>query len=167
MENLIDVLQKECTEYDRLLHLSQKKTPLIVNGDLTALQQVTEEEQSTVGVISHLDSRRDEVMKDIANVLNKDVANLKVSALVRMLGERPGEQKLLQDARERLANSAKELKRVNEQNRDLLIGALELVEFDMNLLQALRKGPQTANYDHGTYSGAALSVDTSSFDAKQ
>ena len=34
MENLIEVLEQECIEYEGLLDLSQKKTPIIVSGNL-------------------------------------------------------------------------------------------------------------------------------------
>ena len=33
MENLIDVLGRESTEYEALLQLSQRKTPIIAGGD--------------------------------------------------------------------------------------------------------------------------------------
>ena len=48
MENLIDVLNKESSEYEVLLGLSQKKTPVIIAGDLEALQQITDDEQRIV-----------------------------------------------------------------------------------------------------------------------
>ena len=37
MENLIAVLQQECVEYNGLLELSGRKTPIIVAGDLDSL----------------------------------------------------------------------------------------------------------------------------------
>ena len=45
MENLIDVLDRESTEYEALLQLSQRKTPIIAGGDLAELQKITDEEQ--------------------------------------------------------------------------------------------------------------------------
>ena len=38
MENLISVLQEECTSYEELLELSMKKTQIIVQADLEGLQ---------------------------------------------------------------------------------------------------------------------------------
>jgi flagellar biosynthesis/type III secretory pathway chaperone len=162
------VLGKECDEYDKLLALSMRKTPVIVSGDLTKLQQITDEEQIVVGSISHLERQREEVTKDIANVLNKDVAELKLSHFIYMLGGRPQEQKPLAQAHDRLKNCAEKLRSVNEQNRELLTGALELVDFDMQILQAMRQGPQTANYDKGAYNvGVNFGVGSKGFDAKQ
>ena len=45
MENLIDVLDRESTEYEALLQLSQRKTPIIASGNLAELQKITDEEQ--------------------------------------------------------------------------------------------------------------------------
>jgi flagellar biosynthesis/type III secretory pathway chaperone len=168
MENLIEVLGKECDEYDKLLALSMKKTPVIVSGDLARLQQITDEEQIVVGSISHLERQREEVTKDIANVLNKDVAELKLSHFIYMLGSRPQEQKPLAQAHDRLRSCVDKLRNVNEQNRELLFSALELVDFDMQILQAMRQGPQTANYDKGAYNvGGNIGIGSRGFDAKQ
>lgn len=168
MENLIDVLGKESSEYEGLLELSQKKTPIIVSGDLTELQKITDEEQEVVDRISHLEKKRVEVTADIANVLNKDVKTLNLTNLIEMLAGRPEEQKALADVHDRLQVSVRGLQRVNEQNRELLSNALEMVEFEMNLAQAMRAAPETANYNKGAYSaGNTMGVVSSGFDAKQ
>ena len=56
MENLIDVLDRESTEYEALLQLSQRKTPIIAGGDLAELQKITDEEQELVSRIHNLDN---------------------------------------------------------------------------------------------------------------
>ena len=167
MENLIDVLDKECSEYEGLLTLSRSKTPVIVSGDLVNLQKITDEEQELVSRIANLDKTRAEVTADIANVLNKDVNTLKLANLIRMLEGRPAEQAALASAHDRLQSSARELKRVNEQNKELLDNALEMVEFEMNILQAMKAAPETANYNRGAYSAGETMGVSKGFDAKQ
>lgn len=168
MENLIDILHQESDEYEKLLDLSQKKTPIIVSGDLIKLQEITDEEQDLASKITNLEKKRIEVTNDIANVLNKDVTTLKLKSLIEMLAGRPAEQKLLADAHDRLQSSVKGLQRVNEQNRELLQNALEMVEFEMNLLHASKAAPETANYNRGAYSaGNTMGVVTGGFDARQ
>ena len=54
-----------------------KRAALKAAGDLEGLQKITDEEQIVVARINHLDAKREEVTKDIANVLNKDVNKLK------------------------------------------------------------------------------------------
>lgn len=168
MEVLIDVLDKENQEYVRLLTLSMRKTPVIVSEDLDELARITDEEQIIVSRINHLDNQRNEAINDIANVLNKDVNNLKIVDLIKMLAARPEEQEKLAAVFDSLQENVRGVKRINEQNRELLQEALELVQFNMNVLQAMNKAPETANYNRGAFStGDMIGASHKSFDAKQ
>ena len=168
MENLIEVLDLESTEYENLLGLSRRKTPTIVAGEMEELAKITDEEQIVVNKVHQLEQKREELMNDIANVINKDVKTLKLVNLIQLLGNRPEEQAKLAEVHERLKGTMKNMVRVNNQNRDLLGNALEMVQFDLNLIQALRSAPETANYNKGAYSsGSILANQKSGFDAKQ
>lgn len=168
MENLIEVLEQQSVTYAGLLELSQKKTPYIVAGDLENINRITDEEQVWLSKLASLEKKRVEVTKDIACVLNKDVATLKITNLVEMLSGRPQEAALLAAARDSLAKVVRELQLVNERNKELIDHSLRLVEFDMTLLQSMKAAPTTANYDRGAYNtGSMMGVGTSSFDAKQ
>ena len=95
MENLIEVLDKESREYENLLGLSMRKTPVIVSGNLEELAKITEEEQIVVSKITNLDHKRQELFADIANVINRDVNKLMLADLVAILAQRPQEQQKL------------------------------------------------------------------------
>lgn len=168
MENLIDVLEKESAEYEKLLALSMQKTPVIVSEDLEKLAQITDEEQLIVSRINHLDVIRNEAVKDIANVLNKDVTKLKIVDLIKMLGSRPDEQQKLAAVFDKLQANVKGVARVNEQNRELIQSALDMVKFNMNVLQSMKAAPETANYNKGAYNtGDMIGMSRKTFDAKQ
>ena len=168
MENLIEVLGQESEEYEGLLALSQKKMRIIASANLEDLQRITDDEQEVVGRINRLEKKRIEVTADIANVLNRDVESLKLSKLVELMAARPEEQAKLAQARDGLQNAVQELRRINEQNKDLLESALGMVEFELNLLQATKTAPETANYTKNAYnSGAQMGVTSKGFDAKQ
>ncbi len=168
MENLIEVLENESAEYENLLNLSMQKTPVIVSENLEALEKITDEEQYIVSRINHLDHLRDEAIQDIANVLNKDVTNLKIVDLIKMLGQRPEEQQKLAAVFDKLQTNVRHVARINEQNRELLQSALEMVQFNMNVLQAMKMAPETANYNKGAYNtGDVIGMSSKSFDAKQ
>ena len=168
MENLIDVLYKESIEYETLLGLSMKKTPVIVANNVAELQKITDEEQEVVGRIHSLDKERASVTKDIANVLNKDVKTMTISDVVKVLDKRPEEQRKLQDAQNKLSEVAKQLQRVNNQNSMLISQALELVGYEINLYQAMKRAPETANYNKGAYNtGMTYGAPNKGFDAKQ
>ena len=168
MEALIEVLKKENQEYKNLLELSMKKTPAIVSDDVKALAQITDEEQIIVSRINHLDNQRNDAVNDIANVLNKDVTKLKITDLIKMLGQRPEEQQKLAAAFDELQTNVKHVARINDQNRELIQNALEMVQFNMNLIQSMKAAPETANYNRGAYNtGDIIGVERKSFDAKQ
>lgn len=168
MENLIDILSKECQEYENLLKLSEAKTPILVSGDLDELARITDEEQIAVTSINHIENQRQEVFKNIANVINKDVDLLKLGDLVDMLSQRPDEQKKLAKLHDRMRECVHAVKRVNDQNKLLIENSLELIEFNLNTLQAMKTAPETANYNKGAYNaGMQMGVAKSGFDAKQ
>lgn len=168
MENLIEILNGECSEYEGLLELTQEKTAYIIKGDLENIQRITDEEQVYLGNLNRLEKKRTEVIADIANVLNKDVTTLKLTNLITMLSARPEEQKQLTDVVDRLRTAGHKMQTANERNKELLKHSLELVEFDLNLLQSLKVAPQTANYNKGAYNtGNVMSTGYHGFDAKQ
>ena len=168
MEALIEVLEKENLEYRNLLELSMKKTPVIVSDDVKALAQITDEEQIIVSRINHLDNQRNEAVNDIANVLNKDVAKLKIADLIKMLAARPQEQAKLASVFDELRRNVRAVKQVNERNRELIESALEMVQFNMRVIQSMNKAPETANYNRGACNtGDVIGTVNKAFDAKQ
>lgn len=168
MENLMLILENEVSEYENLVVLSTQKTPVIIQGDLNALQKITDEEQIVVGRIQHLERNREEVIGDIANVINKDVNDLKLVNLIEMLRDRPQESERLAKVHDELKDVVHRMERVNEQNRELIQNALEMIEFDMTVVQSLKAAPETANYTKGAYmSGETMGRSAGGFDAKQ
>lgn len=168
LENLIDILDRENTEYEALVVLADQKTPAIVEGDVENLGKITEDEQEIVGRIQRMEKSRREVLADIANVVNKDVETLKLINLIQMLGKRPDQQQLLIDVQAKLKGTIDRLREANDKNQMLLTDALEMVGFNLNMLRALKSAPQTANYTKSAYcTGSQLGMFHGSFDAKQ
>jgi flagellar biosynthesis/type III secretory pathway chaperone len=168
MEELIDCLEQETKEFARLLTLSQQKTPVIVNSKITELEKITDEEQIIVGRITGLEARRESVTKDIAEVINKDVEDLKLTTLIDLMSNQPKERKRLSDVHDRLAETVKQVRQVNENNAELIKHSLEMVNFDLSVIQAMRQAPETANYSRGGMNtGAMLGGSSGGFDAKQ
>ena len=168
IDTLVDVLNKENDEYEKLLDLSKGKTEVIVKGDLNALAVITDKEQLIVTKITALENERTETMNEIAKILNTDVAELKLDVLVDLLQKKPKEQKKLSLVHDKLHTTLYEMKFINEQNAELLKSAIDMVNFDMNMIQAMRKAPETANYNKGAYNtGSSLGTMSGTFDAKQ
>ena len=127
MEELINTLGQESEQYERLLSLSLKKTPVIVSADLEALSLITDEEQVILSRLANIEKKREECMKDIANVVNRDVSTLKLGDLIAMLNTRPQEQQKLAVLHDKLSTTIAQMRRSNEQNRQLIESSLEMV----------------------------------------
>ncbi len=172
MENLIDTLKKECDVYEKLLLLSRQKTPVIIAGDLDKLNKITDEEQEHAGTLQNLENKRIEVTTDMANVLNKDVASLKLKNLIEDLEKSSGgksrDARELAEIHDRLRGLVYGLKQVNEQNQELLKSSLEVVQFEMQMIQSMKTAPETANYSKGAHNtGDTMGISRRGFDAKQ
>ena len=168
LENLIDVLDGENTEYEKLVTLSESKTSVIVAGDIENLGKIMEEEQEIVGRIQGMEKKRDKFLADIANVVNRDVETLKLIDLIQMLESMPDQQRMLMDVQKRLRETIDKLKGTNSKNQMLLSERLDMVNFNLNMIRAMKSAPQTANYSKDAYTnGQPLGILHGGFDAKQ
>ncbi len=168
VETLVDVLDREGSLYEKLLGLSSRKTTIIIKGDLKALAEITDEEQCIISDIQAAEKQRVTAMTDIANVLNMDVNSLKLTDLIQVLEKRPADQRNLAVQRDRLVAVADNVRRVNGQNQELLKSSIEMVQFEMNIIQASKRAPQTANYSRAAdTTGECLGYTSGGFDAKQ
>ena len=167
IEDLIDTLNKETDEYGKLLELSRRKATVIVARDIPALEKITDDEQTVISNISNLDAKRAQVTSDIADVINKDVESLKLSVLIDLLSKQPKEQKALSDVHDRLKVTVDNVRKINESNRQLIEQSLEMVEFDLNMMRAMRQAPETNNYGRGAVSVGETLGAVRGFDAKQ
>lgn len=167
METLINVLDDENTEYEKLIGLSKEKTPVIVEGNIEKLQEIIDKEQPVIEVINYLEQKRADVVNDIAIVLNKDVESLNIRNVIQMLKSQPSEQDKLAQVHDKLSTTVRTMAALNENNKMLLEHSLEMVGFEINLFHSMRKAPETANYGKDAYNKGDILINTSGFDAKQ
>ncbi|MCI8315520.1 MAG: flagellar protein FlgN [Lachnospiraceae bacterium] len=168
LENLIDVLDRENVQYEKLIVLAESKTPVIVAGDIENLGKITEDEQEIVGIIQGMEKQRDKFLADIANVVNRDVETLKLIDLIQMLDKMPDQQEKLEGIQKRLRATIDRLREVNDRNQMLLAERLDMVDFNLNMIRAMKSAPQTANYSRDAYTnGQSLGIFHGGFDAKQ
>lgn len=166
MENLLEVLEKEESEYRSLILLGKEKKDILVKGDIPALERITGREQDVSSVLRNLEIRREKIMDDMSIVLNRPKNELTIVNMIEMLSKRPEEQDRLNELRARLKDTLAEMAQVNEQNQRLTKQALELVEYDLTLFKSMRQAPETANYNRNAYNTGEI-LGTTGFDAKQ
>lgn len=166
MDDFMDVLEKENGEYERLTQLSREKKQVIIDGNIPALEELTDREQEITGAILNLEKRREEVVKDMSIVLSKEPGELTVTNMIAFLNKQPKEQQQLIELKERLRSTLEEMAEINAQNEMLLRHAMEMVEFDLTLFKSMRQAPVTANYDRRANNTGDL-LGSGGFDAKQ
>lgn len=166
MEDFMDILEKENGEYQRLTELSREKRQIIIDGNIPALEEITNREQEVTSVLKNLENKREEVVNDMSIVLSKKPEELTVTNMVAFLNKQPKEQQKLQDLKERLHKTLSEMADINGQNEVLLQHAMEMAEFDLTLFRSMRQAPVTANYDKRANNTGEL-LGSSGFDAKQ
>ena len=166
MDTLVEVLEEENNQYEKLVELSKEKKQAIIKADIAVLENITGQEQDISSILRNLDIRRDEVLKDMADVLGKDASEMTVTKLIGYLGQQKKEQERLSRIRAKLLSAGNEMHEWNVRNQALLKQALEMVEFDLTLFKSMRQAPETANYDKNAYNTGDL-LGNSGFDAKQ
>ena len=166
MDDLIQVLENENKEYEKLAELSKEKKQVIIDANVPALEKIVDLEQDVASKIQNLDHKRQKVMQDMSVVLNKSDQDFTVNTVIEMLSSQPKEQQRLIDVKKQLKTTLDEVRRINELNQTLLNQALEMVEFDLTLFRSMRTAPETANYNKNAYNTGEI-LGGSGFDAKQ
>ena len=166
MEELISTLSQEKELYLDLLPIAEEKTKAIVENNLEKLQEITNREQSEIGKISALERKRDEVITNMGIVLGRKPQELTLAELIRITEKQPKDQAALAELKDALGAAVRKLADVNERNNVLIKHSLDMIQFNMNLLQSTRM-VQGNNYTKSAGESIPGAAQTGMFDAKQ
>ena len=166
MEELISTLSQEKELYLALLPIAEEKTKAIVANDLDLLQEITNREQLAVGRIGALERKRDEVITNMGIVLGRKPQELTLAELIRVTEKQPKDRAALTELKDALGVAVKKLADVNERNNVLIRQSLDMIQFNMNLLQSTRM-VQGNNYTKSAGESIPGATQTGMFDAKQ
>ena len=166
VEELLVDLKTENDTYQELVELSDVKREAIIHGKVDELEGITAREEEISNRLKSLETKRTNILKDMAVVLGHDGELMTVTNVIEQLGTQPKEQQALTEARDRLVETASMLQFANQQNSILLQQALEMVEFDLTLFKSLKQAPETANYNKSAYNTGDL-LGGGSFDTSQ
>lgn len=169
IDELVLALQREEAIYRDLIPVSERKTEILIKGDLPALQEITNQEQALLDNATALGRKRDMVLQNMGTVLNKNPKELDLKSLIALLAKQPEEQKKLSQLHDSLRQVMNRLVEVNEKNKNLIENSLEMIAYNMNFIQSTRMSPGNNNYDRNASaaSGTPMDMGSGSFDAKQ
>ena len=115
--------------------------------------------------ISKLEKKRQEVIRNIGVVMNKKESELNFLSIINLIRGQEREQHELRVIHDKLKSTISLLAMHKERNQMLIKQTLEMIDFDMNLLQSLRTSPGVGQYN--TSSEVELQGEKSGmFDAK-
>lgn len=137
-EALSAELEKLLKLHQSLLELAGKKTDIIKNGDMEALNQLLKEEQNHIAAIEQVERERQKLAKAIAPTMVQP----KVSDCLQYVSEL--EQEKLLEGTDKLKHVMNALKEQNYLNQQLLHQSLQFVNVSMNLIM-----PQPKNINYG------------------
>lgn len=166
MEELITTLHDEMAAYQEMLPVAQQKTQAIIDNDLVKVQEITEQEQDAIGKINALEHKRAKTIADVAIVLNYKAEDLTLTKLVELLSQQPEQQRELRKIHKELSKLLGQLAEINGHNKNLIEQSLEMISYNMNLIQSTRIVPGN-NYTRNAGQWDMTASQTGMFDAKQ
>ena len=163
MDNLIDTLEKEEEIYLTLIPLAEEKSGVIIENDLKRLSDITEKEQEAVSVITNLEKKRAEIMKNMGIVLNRKNAQMKLDDLIALMSKNADTKERLIKIKGKLHETLPRLKTINNRNEKLIKESLNISEYHLNMIRSER------SYIGNNYTRSAGQFDmplTGMFDAR-
>ena len=169
MEELITVMEDEIKEYKDFIPVLQNKTKMILENKVDELQGISLLEQDYLDKINGLEKKREEIIKNIAILFDKDYKTLNMRKIILMLEKQPKDQFALSKLHDEMKSTVKVILDINEHNKNLIEQSLEMIEFNMNVIKSTWMSPGNNNYDKGANVNGLGSSNGGdrSFDAKQ
>lgn len=149
IQQLTEVLENELDNYNKLLEIALKKTPIIIKGNIDELKLLVAQENEIVGNNQHIEKNRISIMNDISMVLNKEKDNLTLNNLIGLLNSQEEEQAKLKYISTMLSKTLNDLKIANKQNGELINQSLEYLDFNMNMIRSSQSLPPLSYQNDG------------------
>lgn len=141
--NLCEVLQDELDLYKEIESIADKKTDILVDGDIDLLQEITKIEQDIIVKLGKLEDERVNLIEELSEDLKIDIDKITAKYLIEHISDTK--------SKKRLSNIYDKMKQVlikiddkNKTNANLIESALEYINFSIDLLTDV--GSNETNY---------------------
>jgi flagellar biosynthesis/type III secretory pathway chaperone len=133
MSDMIEILQKQLSLYERLLVCEEEKKPLILANEVVKLNVLTQKEKLLTAQADELETSRllmtARHFKDLGFRKRSGV----LSDLIKSVNH-PEEKLRLMEMHDRLTAVLTRLKQINEENQALIQQSLDFVNFSISLM---------------------------------
>ncbi|MHB1167159.1 MAG: flagellar protein FlgN [Carboxydocellales bacterium] len=136
---LMNILDRQRELYRKLLEIAKNKQPVLVKGDLAAIEKFTKQEEKIVVQVGKLEEQRSRVHQALANHFHVPEPEFTLSELASRVGTEVSDK--LSQVGDGLKNVLSELKDVNCLNSELIKQSLDFIEFTVNLITNVEETP--------------------------
>jgi flagellar biosynthesis/type III secretory pathway chaperone len=132
LQQIADILERECQLYSVLLDLSRKKTQVIVDARISELEKLVEAEQRLIFELGDLEDKREEWVADFARQQGMEPKDITIS-YIASLAEGALKDRLKQ-LQEIIYDIIDRQKQVNQVNERLIRNNLEFIDFSLGVI---------------------------------
>ena len=154
-KNLVAIMEKLLKLHQSLYELSVKKTDIIIEGNMDALNQILKDEQAHIAAISKFEDERQKVVEAILPGVEKPTISDCVEAVDG------AEKDFLNQLRTELIETVSNIKGKNELNQQMIHQSLQFVHLTMNLV-----APQPVDFNYGPQAGKTPGQSSGLFNSK-
>lgn len=137
-EALISSMEKLIKLHKSLYELAVRKTDIVTQGDLDALNQLVADENKHILAINKIEKERSAIIAEIV----PNIENATISDCLEQMTEQ--DKMKLARLRDEFLEMLTDLKDRNELNQKLIYQSLQFVNMNMSLFM-----PQSENYNYG------------------
>lgn len=138
-QDLIDIINKLIYIYSGLYNLNKRKRKAVIDGDMSSLNDIVDEEKKLTHYIIQAEQKRQQILRQLART------NISIDehATAKMLqGFCPlDKKKSFSVANATLSAKVKEVSSIADANRLLLRGAMTAVNMNINSLAGMKQNP--------------------------
>lgn len=147
VQAILDILNGEIAFYKKLLKLSKDKQKIIIAGNVNELDKIIKIEQDMILEIGQLEKQRELEADRLCVLLGLKRESLTLSELSRILGASDGA--LFQNIQKEMKDLLSELKKINDQNGELIKQSLEYIDFSIDIITSSQL-TSSSLYDEGS-----------------
>lgn len=139
LDSYLEVMESQNVLYGELLDLAKIKQPVLINGEIKKLENVTKKEQNIIIQVGRLEEKRITLHQALANHFCIKPEELNAKKFAELVKD--DYRSKVQDITESLQKIVFELEKLNSANTALLEQSLEYVNFSLNLLTGFDNNP--------------------------
>ncbi len=130
--NLVEIIRREETLLKDFLDLLEHQKEFLVKNEIDQFEETVVQQEEMIEDIKNLESRRIELVRNIANGMKVEESEITMTRLIEMsLGQTSDE---LRKAKKSMAKLVNRIKRVNQVNQYLIKRTLNMVQRNIDWL---------------------------------